>query len=141
MSTWAESLADALATQLASTLGSSFTVTRDLNAFLAAQTDSAVVVLQLVSMKQRLDLSEIGNRTHDLAFVAGVGVNAGMSDSGLSDALGDALLTVYDAVWSIVAPGAFAGAQNIEAVVSIEWSKASASRGSVDFTLRVWEDS
>lgn len=140
MSTWTETLTDALVAQLATTLGSTFTVTKDINAFLSAQADANVVVLQLVAMKQRLDLSEIGNRTHDLSFVAGVGVN-GLGDSAMTDLLGDALLTVYDAVWTIAAPGTFADTYGIEAVVALEWSKDSAALGSVDFTLRVWEDS
>jgi len=80
--------------------------------------------------------SPTGNRTYDLTVFLGV-VIQGMDDAGSVDDLWNAMDTVEDAVWTLLAPGTFRASQRIDSVVSIESSVATARTGVVAVTLRV----
>lgn len=81
-------------------------------------------------------LSPSGNRTYDVTVYLGVVIH-GMDDGDSVDDLWDALDTVEDAVWTLLAPGDFRASQRIDSVTSIRSSIVEARKGAVAVTLRV----
>jgi hypothetical protein len=81
-------------------------------------------------------MSPTANRTYDVVLYLGVIVQ-GMDGAESVDDLWDALDTVEDAVWTLLAPGTFRATNRIDTVVSVTSTVATATTGAVEITLRV----
>lgn len=83
--------------------------------------------------------SPLTDRTYDVDLFLGVIVQ-GMDDADSIDDLWDALDTLEDAVWTLLAPGTFRNTNNIDAVTGVVAVPVTARKGQLRVTLRVRRD-